>query len=59
MGEIAVVFHQVVIERPFQHGLPPGGGVHRPVDEHAGIPDSEIATPDEKRLLKERYGVEI
>ena len=27
--------------------------------KHAGIPDSEIATPDEKRLLKERYGVEI
>lgn len=25
----------------------------------AGIPDSEIATPDEKRILKERYGVDI
>lgn len=25
----------------------------------AGIPDAEIATPDEKRLLKEKYGVEI
>ena len=25
----------------------------------AGIPDAEIATPDEKRLLKERYGVNI
>lgn len=25
----------------------------------AGIPDSEIATPDEKRLLKERYGVDL
>lgn len=25
----------------------------------ANIPDSEIATPDEKRLLKERYGVDI
>ena len=25
----------------------------------AGIPDAEIATPDEKRLLKERYGVEL
>ena len=25
----------------------------------AKIPDSEIATPDEKRLLKERYGVDI
>ncbi|MGC4018369.1 MAG: hypothetical protein QM793_03500 [Muricomes sp.] len=25
----------------------------------AGISDAEIATPDEKRLLKERYGVEI
>lgn len=25
----------------------------------AGIPDAEIATPDEKRLLKERYGVDI
>ena len=24
-----------------------------------GIPDAEIATPDEKRLLKERYGVEL
>ena len=24
-----------------------------------GIPDSEIATPDEKRILKEKYGVEI
>lgn len=24
-----------------------------------GIPDAEIATPDEKRLLKERYGVDI
>lgn len=27
--------------------------------KHAGIPDAEIATPDEKRLLKERYGVEL
>ena len=27
--------------------------------KHAGIPDAEIATPDEKRILKERYGVEI
>lgn len=27
--------------------------------KEAGIPDSEIATPDEKRLLKERYGVDI
>ena len=25
----------------------------------AGISDAEIATPDEKRLLKERYGVEL
>ena len=25
----------------------------------AGISDAEIATPDEKRLLKERYGVDI
>ena len=25
----------------------------------AGIPDAEIATPDEKRLLKERYGVTL
>lgn len=25
----------------------------------AGIPDAEIATPDEKRLLKERYGMEL
>lgn len=24
-----------------------------------GIPDSDIATPDEKRLLKEKYGVEL
>lgn len=24
-----------------------------------GIPDAEIATPDEKRILKEKYGVEI
>ena len=24
-----------------------------------GIPDAEIASPDEKRLLKERYGVDI
>lgn len=27
--------------------------------KEAGIPDAEIATPDEKRLLKERYGVDI
>ena len=27
--------------------------------KEAGIPDSEIATPDEKRLLTERYGVDI
>lgn len=27
--------------------------------KEAGIPDSEIATPDEKRILKEKYGVEI
>ena len=25
----------------------------------AGIPDSEIATPDEKRILKERFGVDL
>ena len=25
----------------------------------AGIPDAEIATRDEKRLLKERYGVQL
>ena len=25
----------------------------------AKIPDSEIATPDEKRILKERYGVDV
>ena len=24
-----------------------------------GIPDAEIATPDEKRMLEERYGVKI
>lgn len=27
--------------------------------KEAGIPDAEIATPDEKRILKEKYGVEI
>lgn len=27
--------------------------------KEAKIPDAEIATPDEKRLLKERYGVDI
>ena len=27
--------------------------------KETGIPDAEIATPDEKRLLKEKYGVEI
>lgn len=27
--------------------------------KEAGISESEIATPDEKRLLKERYGVDI
>lgn len=27
--------------------------------KEAGIPDSEIATPDEKRILKERYGVDL
>lgn len=27
--------------------------------KHAGMSDSEIATPDEKRLLKEIYGVEM
>ena len=27
--------------------------------KEAGIPDAEIATPDEKRFLKERYGVEL
>lgn len=27
--------------------------------KEAGIPDSEIATPDEKRILKEKYGVEL
>lgn len=27
--------------------------------KEAGIPDSEIATPEEKRLLKERYGVDV
>lgn len=27
--------------------------------KEANIPDSEIATPDEKRILKERYGVDI
>lgn len=25
----------------------------------SGIPDAEIATPDEKRILKERYGVKL
>lgn len=28
-------------------------------EEEAGLAASEIATPDEKRLLKERYGVDI
>lgn len=27
--------------------------------KEAEIPDSEIATPDEKRILKERYGVDL
>lgn len=27
--------------------------------KEAGIPDAEIATPDEKRLLEERYGVTL
>ena len=27
--------------------------------KEAGIPDAEIASPDEKRILKERYGVDI
>lgn len=27
--------------------------------KHAGIPEGEIATPDEKRLLKEKYNVEL
>ena len=27
--------------------------------KEAGIPDREIATPEEKRLLKERYGVDL
>lgn len=27
--------------------------------KEAGIPDAEIATPDEKRILKEKYGVEL
>ena len=27
--------------------------------KEVGIPDSEIATPDEKRILKEKYGVEL
>lgn len=27
--------------------------------KEAGIPDAEIATPDEKRLLKEKYGVTL
>lgn len=27
--------------------------------KYVGIPDSEIATPDEKRILKEKYGVKI
>ena len=29
------------------------------VCKEAGIPDAEIATPDEKRILKEKYGVEL
>lgn len=27
--------------------------------KEAGIPDAEIASPNEKRILKERYGVDI
>ena len=27
--------------------------------KEAGIPDREIATPEEKRLLKERDGVDV
>jgi hypothetical protein len=27
--------------------------------KEAQIPDREIATPEEKRLLKERYGVDV
>ena len=27
--------------------------------KEVGMPDAAIATPDEKRLLKERYGVDI
>lgn len=27
--------------------------------KEAGIPDSDIASPEEKRLLKERYGVDV
>ena len=27
--------------------------------KYVGIPDAEIASPDEKRLLKERYGIDI
>ena len=26
---------------------------------NVGIPDAEIASPEEKRLLKERYGVDL
>ena len=38
-GKIVSVFHQIVIQRPLQHDLPPGGGVHRPVDQHVRVPD--------------------
>lgn len=27
--------------------------------KEAGIPDADIASPDEKRILKERYGVDF
>lgn len=27
--------------------------------KHAGTPDSEIATPDEQRILKEKYNIEL
>lgn len=27
--------------------------------KHAGIPDREIATPDEQRILKEKYNIEL
>ena len=39
LGEVLLVLHQVVVQGPVQHGLPPGGSVDGPVDEYIGVPD--------------------